>query len=46
MSSNYENYAPGEIQTGDRIATSAKWYSTAASKTPSNKGNIDPFKLR
>lgn len=40
---NYDNYEPGQIHAGDAIASTAKWYSTAASKTPSNKGSINPF---
>lgn len=41
---NYDDYERVEIHAGDRVATSAKWYSTAASKTPSNKsGSINPF---
>jgi hypothetical protein len=44
--SNYDDFEPGVINSGEKIATTAKWYSTAASKTPSNKGSINPFQYR
>jgi len=43
---NYDDYEAVEVHKGDKIATSAKWYSTAATRSTTNKGSIDPFKLR
>jgi hypothetical protein len=33
-------------QKEDKIASSASWNSFAASKTPNNKGSVNPFKMR
>jgi hypothetical protein len=33
-------------QKEDKINSSAKWNSVAASKTPNNKGSVDAYKMR
>jgi hypothetical protein len=43
---NYDDYEAGPVDRGDKIATSAKWYSTAATNRSMYKGKIDPYKLR
>ena len=44
---NHDDFQPAEIQHGDKIASSATWFSTAATTKPSaNRGNINPYKLK
>lgn len=44
--SNHDDLKPAEIMQENRIASSASWFSTAATKPSTNKGNINPYKLR
>lgn len=43
---NHDDFKAGEIETGDKIASSATWFSTAATKPSANRGNINPYKLK
>ena len=45
--SMYYKDEPNEIhQREDKIMTKATWNSNAASRRPTNKGNVNPYKMR
>jgi hypothetical protein len=41
----YKTVAQEVHQKEDKIASSANWNSVAASKTPNNKGSVNPYKM-